>query len=153
MNIVNYYYKMENSFNSIRAPDEVRVEQLTEDNKSEYDKQMEEAMYLSMTDFRDKEEIYKKYEADILEEHHAITRKRRDIFYGLLFDVNKLIRFDREIKEIYEIIEPIIDAYCEQYIKEYEIDSLTYDRIFNIINNIRTDKKNIELLKTILIRN
>jgi len=148
---------MDNSFNeandNIRLPDEAKIEQLIEDNKSEYDKQIEEAMYLSITDFRDKEEIYKKYEADILEEHHAITRKRRDIFHGLLFDVNKLIRFDKDIKEIYEIIEPIIDAYCEQYIKEYEIDSLTYDRIFKMISNIRTDKKNIELLKTILIRN
>ena len=153
MNIVNYYYKMDNSFNSIRAPDEVRVEQLTEDNRSEYDKQFEEALHLSIQDFIVKEELNKKYEADILEEHHGITRKRRDIFYGLLFDVNKLIRFDKEIKEIYEIIEPIIDAYCEQYIKEYEIDSLTYDRIFKMISNIRTDKKNIELLKTILIRN
>jgi hypothetical protein len=139
--------------NSIRAPDEAKIEQLTEDTRSEYDKQIEEAMHLSITDFIVKEEIYKKYEADILEEHHAITRKRRDIFHRFLFDVNKLIRFDKDIKEIYEIIEPIIDAYCEQYIKEYEIDSLTYDRIFKIVSNIRTDKKNIELLKTILIRN
>lgn len=144
---------MDPSFNSIRAPDEVRVEQLIEDNMSEYDKQIEEAMHLSIQDFRDKEESYKKYEVDILEEYNNITIKRREIFRGFLFDVNKLIRFDKEIKEIYEIIEPIIDAYCEQYIKEYEIDSLTYDRIFKMISTIRTDKKNIELLKTILIKN
>ena len=144
---------MDESFNSIRAPDEAKMERLTEENKSEYDKQMEEALYLSIQDFSNKEEIYKKYEDDILREHHSITRKRREMFSEFIFDIHKLVRFDKDIKEIYEIIEPIIDAYCEQYIKEYEIDSLTYDRIFKMISNVRTNKKNIELLKIIFVKN
>ena len=143
-----------NEYNdNIRLPDEVKVEQLTEDNRSDYDKQFEEAMHLSITDFRVQEELYKKYEEDLINDHNKIIAERKNLFRGLLFDLNKLIRFDKEIKEIYEIIEPIIDAYCEQYIKEYEVDSFTYDRIFKMISNIRTDKKNIELLKKILIKN
>ena len=38
-------------------------------------------------------------------------------------------------------------------IKEYELDSLTYNKIFKIIENIRTSKNAIELLKKILIKN
>ena len=39
----------------------------------------------------------------------------------------------------------------DQYIQNFEIDEITYNRIFKIIGTIRTDKKNIELLKTIFI--
>ena len=137
---------------NIRAPDKAHTECLNEDDRSDYEKQVDEAMYLSIQEFRKQEEINKKYEDDILHEHNNITKKRREQFSGLLFNLHKIIRFDKDIKEIYEIIEPIIDAYCEQYIKKCEIDSLTYDRIFKIISNFRTDKKNIELLKTIIIK-
>lgn len=141
---------MDTSFNFIRPPDEAKMECIMEEHKSEYDKQMEEALYLSMQDLQ---EINRKYEEELLNEHVKITNERKELFKGILFDIHKLVRFDKEIKEIYEIIEPIIDAYCEQYIKEYEIDSLTYDRIFTIISHIRTNKKNIELLKSIFVKN
>ena len=48
------------------------------------------------------------------------------------------------MKEIYEIIEPIIDCYCAQYMKQCELDPITYDRIFKVIGNIRTDKNVID---------
>ena len=56
------------------------------------------------------------------------------------------------MKEIYEIIEPIIDYYCAQYMKQCELDPITYDRIFKVIGNIRTDKNAIELLKNVIIK-
>jgi hypothetical protein len=56
------------------------------------------------------------------------------------------------MKEIYEIIEPIIDSYCAQYITQCEIDSVTHDRIFKVIGNVRTNKNAIELLKKIIIK-
>jgi hypothetical protein len=150
---------MDNSFNdfnkedNIRAPDKEKVERLMEDNRSEYEKQIDEAVYLSIQDFRQQEQIYKQFEDEILNEHIKINNERKEQFRGFLFDLNKLIRLDKEVKEIYEIIEPIIDAYCAQYIKEYELDSLTYNKIFKIIGNVRTSKNAIELLKKILIKN
>ena len=145
-----------NDFNkedNIRAPDKTKVERLMEDSRSEYEKQIDEALYLSIQDFKQQEQIYKKYEDEILNEHIKISNERKEQFRGFLFDLNKLIRLDKEVKEIYEIIEPIIDAYCAQYIKEYELDSLTYNKIFKIIGNVRTNKNAIELLKKILIIN
>ena len=67
-------------------------------------------------------------------------------------NLNKLIRFDKDIKEIYEIIEPIIDCYCAQYMNQCEIDTVTHDRIFKVIGNVRTDKNAMELLKKILVK-
>jgi len=145
-----------NDFNkddNIRAPDKTKVERLMEDSRSEYEKQIDEALYLSIQDFKQQEQIYKKYEDEILNDHNKITNERKEQFKGFLFDLNKLIRLDKEIKEIYEIIEPIIDAYCQQYIKECQLDSITYNKIFKIIGNIRTNKNAIELLKKILIIN
>jgi hypothetical protein len=142
-----------NDFNkddNIRAPDNTKVERLMEDTRSKYEKQMDEALYLSIQDFKHQEQIYKQYEEDILNEHLKIYNERKEQFRVFLFDLTKLIRLDKEIKEIYEIIEPIIDAYCAQYIKEYELDTITYEKIFKIIGNIRTSKNAIELLKNIL---
>lgn len=142
----------QNDFDNIRAPDRVKMETLLEDNRSEFDKQIDDALYLSIQELREKEEIYKKYEEELVNEYSRITIERREQFRGLLFDLNKLIRYDKDVKEIYNIIEPIIDSYCCQYIKYYEFDEITYNRIFKIIGNLRTHKDNIQLLKTILIR-
>lgn len=138
--------------NNVRAPDIVKKEQLLQDNRSEYDKQMDEAMYLSVQEFKKQQDDYQKYEDEIISEHKKIINERKELFRGFLFDLNKLFRFDKDIKEIYEIIEPIIDSYCAQYITQCEIDTVTHDRIFKVIGNIRTDKNAIDLLKKIIIK-
>ena len=148
---------MENEYNydnndNVRAPDNTKKEQLLQDNRSEYDKQMDEAMYLSIQEFKKQEEINQKYEEEVINEHIKIINERKDLFRGFLFDLNKLIRFDKDMKEIYEIIEPIIDSYCAQYMKQCELDPITYDRIFKVIGNVRTDKNAMDLLKKILVK-
>ena len=157
--LINIIIRMEPSFNdfnnydnSVRAPDIVKVDRLMEDTRSEYDKQIDEAMYLSIQEFKKLEEINEKYEEEIINEHIKLINERKDLFKEFLFDLNKLIRYDKDIKEIYEIIEPIIDSYCVYYINQFEIDTLTYNRIFKIIGNIRTNKNAIELLKKIIIK-
>ena len=147
------YFNNDDNDDNVRAPDKEKVERLMEDTRSEYEKQIDEALYLSIQDFKQQEQIYKQYEDGIVNEHIKITNERKEQFRGFLFDLHKLIRLDKEIKEIYEIIEPIIEAYCAQYIKEYELDSITHEKIFKIIGNIRTNKNAIELLKKILIKN
>ena len=137
---------------NVRTPDKTKKEQLLQDNRSEYDKQMDEAMYLSIQEFKKQEEINQKYEEEVINEHIKIINERKDLFRGFLFDLNKLIRFDKDMKEIYEIIEPIIDSYCAQYINQCEIDTVTHDRIFKVIGNVRTDKNAMDLLKKILIK-
>jgi hypothetical protein len=145
-------YNYDNNDNNVRAPDNTKKEQLLQDNRSEYEQQEEDARYWSLLEFNEQKELNEKYEEDTINEHKRIIIERRELFRGFLFDLNKLIRFDKDIKEIYEIIEPIIDCYCAQYMNQCEIDTVTHDRIFKVIGNVRTDKNAMELLKKILIK-
>jgi hypothetical protein len=142
----------DNDFDNIRSPDKVKTERLLEDTRSQFDKEIDEVIYLSTQELREQYEENKKYEEYLLNEYSKITIERREQFRGLLLALNKLIRYDENIKEIYNIIEPIIDSYCVQYITYCEFDNITYDRIFSIIASIRTQKNNIELLKKIIIK-
>jgi hypothetical protein len=149
---------MDPSFNyfedeEIRAPDEVKIEQLMNDNRSKFDKQIDKAIYLSLQEIKNVEEVNKQYEELIIKNYNDEIIFRKEKFQQLLLDMNKLMRFDKDIKEIYEIIEPIIESYCNQYIEFVELDVDTYDKIFKVIGTIRTNKKNLENLKTIIIKN
>ena len=90
---------------------------------------------------------------EVLNEYLCETKRRKEKFRELLFDVNKLTKFDKDIKEIYEIIEPIIDTYCGQFITFCDLDQETYDRIFRVLGTIRTNKNNIEILRLLITKN
>lgn len=135
----------------IRPPDEVIRERLVEDTRCDFQKQMDEALYLSMQEVINQEKINKSYEDEIVNNYLKETTERREKFGKLLMDMNKLIRLDAKIKEIYEIIEPVIFTYCEQHIEIWETDEETYEKIFKNLSTIRTDKTAVELLKRIII--
>jgi hypothetical protein len=150
---MNENYNFKDNDDEVRPPDNVVSEVLQKDNRSEYQKQIDEAIYLSSMEFCEQQKLQKRYEEEIIAEYYTISNERKEKFREFLLDLNKLIRFDKDTKEIYKIIEPIIDAYCNQIIEFYELDSLTYDKIFKVLKNVRTNKKNFEYLQTILIRN
>lgn len=136
----------------VRPPDEVVSERLIEDTRSDYEKQIDEAIYQSIKEMENVDKINKEYEEIIIKNYHNEIIERKNKFASLLLDINKLLRFDKDLKEIYEIIEPIIDSYCNQYIEFLELDEITYDKIFKVLGTIRTNKSNIENLKTIIIK-
>jgi len=152
---------MDSSFNdfeeNIRPPDNIKREILIEDYVpiNENDIELNEALYLSLQEKSiqdNNNKLNNLYEEKVKNEYITEVNKRKDVFYNLLFELNKLIKYDKEIKEIYEIIEPVIDAYCNQYIEYYEIDEITYVKIFKVIGTIRTTKNIIDSLKNILIK-
>ena len=67
--------------------------------------------------------------------------------------MNKLSRFDKDIKELYDFIDPIIEAYCNHYITMYELDKETHDKVFQNLKTIRVNKNTLDTLKTLLIKN
>ena len=138
--------------NEIRPPDGVKREQLLEDTRDEFQKEMDLVMNLSIREFEDQQEINRKYEEKILQEYHFEVNNRKEIYKKLLLDLNRIIKFDKEIKEIYDIIEPIIDNYCLQHIQTCELDEKIYEKIFTLLNTIRTDKAAVEHLKTIILK-
>jgi hypothetical protein len=60
-------------------------------------------------EFCEQQKLQKSYEEKIIAEYYKVSNERKEQFREFLFDLNKLLRFDKKIKEICEIIEPIID--------------------------------------------
>jgi hypothetical protein len=146
---------MNNSFDDmeddIRPPDEVKRETLIYDTRDDFEKELDNAIQASMEAFIEQQKIHDKYEEDVMNEFIKEKTKRKEIFEKLLFDLNKLIKYDKEIKEIYEIIYPIIELYCNQYIEVIHLDQITHDKIFTILNKIRINKNGLDSFKNIIL--
>ncbi len=143
---------MDNTEDDIRPPDDVVSEQLLEDNRSEFEKQMDEAMYLSMQEMKQQRDINREYEEQLLKDYAAETNRRTELFKDFLLNLKKIGKFDNEVREIYEILDPIIDSYCGQCIETCELDEETYDNILKTLNKIRNNPLALDTLKTIILR-
>lgn len=135
----------------IRIPDETRFAQLLEDNRSQYEKDIDDVILLSMKDISIYNTKESDYERLIIEEYINETKKRHELFEPILFEINKVSIFDKEIKEVYQIIKPIMDSYCNRLIDRYEFDELIYIFIFKILNSLRISKQNIQLFEPIFL--
>lgn len=136
----------------IRQPDIVISDKLLDDDRSEYEKDIEAAIQISYEELIHHNEINSKYENEIINKYNEQLLERKNKCNTILFDIKKITNYDKEIKEIYEIIEPILELYYHQNINYCVFDDKTYNRIFNLISKIRTDKKNIEFLKSIIVK-
>lgn len=142
---------IDNTDDNIRPPDNIIREQLVEDTRSEFEKQIDQAIYLSLKESKNRDKLNENFEEELIKKFQKESIKRKENFTNFLLDLNRLIRFDKDIKEIYEIIEPIIESYCNQAIEVFEIDIKTYEKIFSVLSTIRTNKQNIELLRKIIL--
>lgn len=137
---------------NIRIPDEIICDQLLEDTRSQFEKQIDEAIQLSIKDINEQQINNMKYEEEILKEYNDETNRRQKLFKDFLCSLVKLTKFDKEINDIYNILEPIIESYCNQCIKTCDLDKATYDKIFSLLKKIRIDKTALETLNTIVLR-
>ena len=136
---------------NIRNPDEAVNDQLLEDTRSDFEKQIDEAIYISTQEIKQNQILNTQYEEQLLKDYSEETNRRKDFFKDFLFNINKIGKFDKEVREIYEIIEPIIDSYCNQFIHICELDVDTYEKIFKLLGKVRTDKAAIQTLQTIIV--
>lgn len=144
--------KMDNfQEDNIRPPDEIVRETLLQDNRSDFEKQLDEAVYLSMQEINQQREINEQYEEQLLKDFAFETKRRTEIFKDFVFNLNKIGRFDKEIRDISDILYPIIDSYCGQCIQTCELDEETYDKIFSIVKKIRVNQDTLDTLKTIIL--
>jgi hypothetical protein len=137
---------------NIRSPDSIIREQLLEDDRSDFEKEIDNVIQLSYEELLNQNEAISKYENEIMEQYNISLLERKNKCDKILIDMNKIIKFDKEIKEIYEIIEPILELYYNQNINYCVFEEKTYNRIFNLISKIRTDKTNVDFLKTVIIK-
>jgi hypothetical protein len=140
---------MEQSEHDIRAPDIVRTEQLLPSNNLDND--ITEVLHISQEEFAKQKEMYEKYEEKIIKEFNFERNKRLEIFKEFLLRINRLGVYDVEVREIYNMIDPIIDAYCNQYIETCELDMETYTKIFTLLKKIRNTQVILPILEKIII--
>ncbi len=138
--------------NNVRTPDEAVNEQLIQDTRSDFEKQIDEAIYISRQEIRDKQILHTKYEEQLLKDYTEETNRRTAIFKEFLFNLKKISKFDKEVREIYVILDPIIESYCSQSIQTCELDEETYDIIFIILKKIRNNPLTLHTLKSIILR-
>lgn len=136
--------------NNTRLPDEVTYDQLLEDTRSDFDKQIEQAINLSITDLEQHCKDQLQYENQLINEHITEYNKRNDIFKELKFNLIRIGKFDPEIQNVHNILNPIINAYCNQYIETYEIDPNAYYKIVNTLKHIKNSKQALDALQTIM---
>lgn len=134
----------------VRQPDNVVREQLLNDDRSEFQKQIDEAIYLSVQELNNQRILYKEFEDQLVKDYTNETNRRTELFKDFLFNLNKIGKFDREVQEIFNILDPIIESYCNQFIQTCEMDQETYDKIFNTLRKIR-NQTTVDILKSIIL--
>ena len=101
------------------------------------------------------EEHNKKEQESELKHQTQITEidlKRKNLLPIFKSKMHRLIFFDKEFKEIYELIKPIIDSYETSDLNYHETDNVTYDKIFNTLRSLRIPKEEWNILKTIFVK-
>ena len=137
---------------NIRPPDKVVRQKLIQDTRSEFDNEIDQALYASVEEFKKQQELYNRYEEDVINEFLNECIKRKKVFELFLLDLNKIVKYDKEIKEIFNIIEPIIDLYCNQQIEIVHLEEVTYEKIFVTLGKTRVNKVGLDCLKTIILK-
>ncbi|MFY7730799.1 MAG: hypothetical protein ACOVRN_14855 [Flavobacterium sp.] len=136
----------------IRPPDDIVQDQLLRDDRDEFDRALDEAMYASLQELKQQREQHTNYEAIIFKQYEDERNRRTTLFKDGLFHLIRLGKYDKEVRDIVEIIDPIIDAYCHQFIETCELDAQTYENIFNTISRVRNSQEIIDALANIIIK-
>ena len=131
----------------IRPPDQPKSEQLLQDNRSDFDKQLDEALYQSIQLYQDEVQKHEDLEKKLIQQHREEIEKRKNLVRPILFELNRIRKFDPKINNIFEMIEPILDCYCGLAFEDCSLDKKTYYTIFNGLTKIRI---NIEFLMSII---
>ena len=128
----------------IRPPDTSKRETLLQDTKSDFDKQLEEALYQSLQLYQNEAQKYKEFEQTIIQQE---IEHRKKLVHPILFELNRIRKYDSVINTIYEIIHPILELYCNLECEKYTIDNQTYNTIKNGLSRTRI---NMDILLSII---
>jgi len=154
-NNLNYYNNIDEQ---IRPPDDTISEVLINNTNfiREYDN-LDDNLYDNLYDNLDESYIFainesireqKEYEQKQLELLEK-TNLRVESFKNVLFKIKKISMIDAEILGFYNMIEPIINEFCDCRINSYECDIVMYTNIFNILKTIRITESELNLFKNL----
>lgn len=149
-------YEISDDEDEVRRPDDIRRERLigaTGFNENEVgpeDDEFNRAIYESIR-FHEFERIEEKNMNRIMKMFQDEKIQRQKIFDKLLTDLARLKRMDQDASFVLDIIEPIIDAYCEQQIEICELEIHTHQKVFKYLTRTRTDQSAVDKLSKIIL--
>lgn len=132
----------------VRAPDAVIVDRLNDAPQTDYEFELAEAIHQSQNAFLADQIAF---EQNVVQTYRATYQSRKKVFEKLLFDLQKVGRIDKDIQFVYDLLEPVLEAYCAQYIETCNLGAETHAKVFRLLKSVRTDKEAIEALNSILI--
>ena len=117
----------------VRKPDTPFQEQLlpyVDDNFDNIEQQLEMALQESILE-------YQKHQEELMKERE----KRKHIFGDFMFQICKIGKYDREIQNIHDMLEPLVTAYTNFNSNSFVfLDALAYDHVFDTLKQIRVGK-------------
>ena len=131
----------------IRPPDEPKRETLLQDNRSDFDKQLDEALYQSLQLYQDEVQKHEDLEQKFIQQQRQEIEKRKNLVRPILFELNRIRKYDLKIDEVFVMIDSTLDSYCGLEFEECQLDKQTYNTIFNGLTKIRI---NMEFLLSII---
>lgn len=135
----------------VRTPDEIKREKLIDHDHDNPDYELNKAISESIEEYNEYIKNIHSYEKQLIESIENEKKKRREICEPILFELKKLSKFDNEVKNIYDILDPVLESYMFQFIDKCEFDEETKNIIFNTLYKLRIKRENIEILKTIIL--
>jgi len=148
---------MNNKFDddNIRPPDQVKIDRLIDDdntmnpiiqnNNIDFDTVLE----LSKNEYNSLQEQEEQKAIELI--CNQTKQERQNKFNNIKIQLNKIILFDRDHLDYYELVLSIIEMYELNVINEYKIYEKEYTTIFKLLKTIRLPNEEIENLKKIIL--
>jgi hypothetical protein len=144
---------------NVRQPDEIKRERLINydfdgENDNFLDSHTTDAEFdaileLSKNEFNSAQEKQAEKDMELIYNQHKEERQNK--FNNIKIQCTKMIIFDRENVNDYELVLSIIELYEIGTINEYIINKTNYDNIFTILKTIRLPNQEIDNLKKIIL--
>ena len=148
---------MNNKFDddNIRPPDQVKIDRLIDDdntmnpiiqnNNIDFDTVLE----LSKNEYNSLQEQEEQKAIELI--CNQTKQERQNKFNNIKIQLNKIILFDRDHLDYYELVLSIIEMYELNVINEYKTYEKEYTTIFKLLKTIRLPNEEIENLKKIIL--
>ena len=111
---------------------------------------LEQMMLQSQLEYIDQLQKANEKEKDEERIRSIKLKENLEKFSNIRTQLKRIGRLDKDIQKLGELLEPIIDIYCENNTQVFELDKETYTFILKNIKSIRLKQTDIDLIQSII---